>query len=228
MAQTPPNQSEYLRNIIQKVKDAAPVQQFPALNESKDSAPAPTTTTSLPQALSSNSAPAQLYAVRHGQLPSNREYWRFLNYYRSHSVISLIVSGIDEKQLGYALSQLPQLQQRGVQIGEVIVTSGKYAAEVNVADRSIEPPAADGLTPEENKVRSAFLNKKLSPLGSLAKSIGLGIAEPVDLTQILKRLSVRYSPTWVVRHHGVDYVYEGIDSPLRLFSKDGRFLEGRR
>ena len=44
--------------------------------------------------------------------------------------------------------------------------------------------------------------------------------------QVFQNLDVRYSPTWIVRHRGRDYIFEGFNDPSRWFSKQGEFNGG--
>lgn len=227
--------SDYIKNVIRKAREASAIQEFPAVQDKRPSEShnvnpptSSTTTTTLPVVSTDKSLTGKIYDVRHGELPSNRQYWRFLSFYRSHAVVSLVVSGVDDRALTQALEELKRLQDRGVQIGEIVVSGGRYIADLNATEVTTDPPVTEDLSVEEAKIRKAARRKKVSHLTRLSQNLDLGIGEPIDVTPILARLGVKYSPTWVVRYHGRDYVYEGMENPSTLFSKDGLFRDGER
>ena len=58
----------------------------------------------------------------------------------------------------------------------------------------------------------------------MLKAAGLTNSEVVRADRLYQKLDLRYSPTWIVRHMGKDYVYEGYHDPSRWFDRDGQFL----
>ena len=218
-AQPTPDRVDYLRNIIKKVKDTPATQQSPAPEEKRteeerpdpiqtDPPKAVSTSTTIPAAVGTTKN--NLYTVRHGQLPNDREYWQFMRYYRSHSVVSLIVNGDNKSELISSLTSLNSLYKKGVQIGEVLITSGRYLSTfINDGDSHEEK----SLLPKDREI------------GSVAAGVGLDVGMVSDVSNLLTRMNIQYSPTWIVRHKNKDYVYEGVDSVEKYFSYNGIFRD---
>lgn len=130
------------------------------------------------------------------------------------SVLSLIVAGQDQEHISRHTRKLARLaEHRNVKIGNVMIVGmsgvgGGVTAERGRLGRS-------GFVPS-----SAWLEQQY---GQLAET-GLKNYEVVLAERLFDRFDIRYSPTWVVRHLGRDYVFEGYSDPTRLFTKKGTFV----
>ncbi len=132
-----------------------------------------------------------LRALAQYELPSSKKYWEFYNWYQSHSVISLVVSGNDKSHLDLALKELEKIRAKGVLVGDLMVIDLK--------------------APEEEKPVN-FLEKYGEPRINSAKAV-------------VENFSIKNSPTWIIRHKGSNYIYEGLKYPSRLFNTEGKFNE---
>lgn len=88
-------------------------------------------------------------ALAQYQLPKDKRYWKYRQWYLSHSIVSLVVSGKDEQHLSEVLSEIPKLKSKGILVGDVMVIGkneqnsrlDKIADELNLGQNSME--AAD-------------------------------------------------------------------------------------
>jgi hypothetical protein len=235
LAQGGPPNNDYLKNIIKKVRETSDAQKSPSVKD-QPAGKAAVTTATVPENQEQNpsgspppvkvssavepSAAANqpqsvgnLANVRHGELPYDRQYWQFLRYYRNHSVVSLIVSAADRPALFSALRDLTILRQRGIQIGEVFISGGPLMNSFFTADEAKFPAAG-----KEISKRDRELDRLIADIGLVDGSIE-------DLESALSRLNISSSPTWIVRYHGKDYVYEGFERASPLFTRDGNFTD---
>ena len=68
---------------------------------------------------------APVYAEAQYQLPQSKEYWKFHNWYKEHSVLSLIISADDNERVKSALKELEKLREKGVLIGDIMLVATK-------------------------------------------------------------------------------------------------------
>lgn len=166
--------------------------------------------------------------VRKGSLPSSSEYWRYVNWYRDHAVVSLVVSGDDRAHVVDALAKLYVLRDRHVAIGQVVIIGGSAASELQTG--GIRRPSANDVSRLKAAKNPAeiFATVPVEPteLSVIGKKLELEDGHPADGKAIIERLGITYSPAWVVRYHGEDHVFEGDVDPKRLFAADGRFTGG--
>lgn len=65
-----------------------------------------------------------LNAYAQHNVPKDNRYWKFHQWYVSHSVLSLVVNGKDEQHLSEALNEISKLKNRGVLVGDVMIIGG--------------------------------------------------------------------------------------------------------
>ena len=187
-----------------------------------------------------NVAPVRKYSkVLKGKVPSDPQYLDFIRWYVDHSVVSVIVRGEDSDHLFDVLSEIKKLQEKQVLLGNVIVVGRKNIGQLNPASEAgISGPAAyqkfrdamrsvgQDLTPEEfERARKQFgINPALS---NLAGEVQLGTgAITEDAEKLLTDFEIEYSPAWIVRYHGKNYIYDGVTAISKHFAAGGQFLDG--
>jgi hypothetical protein len=139
--------------------------------------------------------------------PKDKRYWDFHKWYVNHSVLSLVVSGEDGGHLKESLEALKKLKKSGVLIGEILVIGNEPS------------PLLSGKKPVKGK---NYLRQTDKILLELESEDGLD-SSMVNAQAVVDRLNIKYSPTWVVRYRGKNYIYEGLRSPARLFTSRGEF-----
>jgi hypothetical protein len=140
------------------------------------------------------------------------------NPFRVKPVVSLLVSGEDMSAALDALDKALILSKSVQVINILIVVKGEKAISFSSAlsDGSSEeeislPPAVKGVTPELERLKYYIQELKLYNASSN------------DNASIITRLRLSYSPTWIVRYEGQDYVYEGYKNISKYFTKNGEF-----
>lgn len=150
--------------------------------------------------------------------------------YVPKSVLSLIISGKDPKHLKKHLGKLAWLAKyRNIKVGNVLV----------VGDLDLLVKGGEGKEAAKwnETLQAALKNKKFRKNDQLTELVmmhgpftkflalaGMRHYEFEKADQILDRLKVSYSPTWIVRHLGRDYVFEGFSDPTHLFNTSGEFV----
>ncbi len=136
------------------------------------------------------------------------------------TTLSLIVSGDNLDEAKQHFEKLAWLvRNRHVQAGSVYVV-GLGSIEQRLDSAESAPPLQQVLGGE-------------APVGANSVNIVPGYQSLVEagvadynarhVRELFQKLDITYSPTWVVRHLGRDYIYEGIADPKRLFTQDGAF-----
>lgn len=123
------------------------------------------------------------------ELPKDNRYWKYHNWYVSHSIVSLVVSGKDDSHLAESIEEIQKLKKKGVLIGEIMV--------IGKTDQTFD---------------------------KISESLGSSTMEDAD--SVARKYKINYSPTWIVRYQGRDYVFEGLKSPQSLFTSEGNFRVG--
>lgn len=123
---------------------------------------------------------------------------------RDVSVAHVIMSAESPSHVSRVLDDVAALERSGVALGEIILVGRASISEA--------------LFPEELVTSTTDGN-----LGKLLRSKALGKGAAVDAVPILDGLSVKLSPTWVIRSRNADYVFEGEQRPRRLFTDTGEF-----
>ena len=147
--------------------------------------------------------------------------------YAPKDTISLIVSGSD---IGHVLEQVKKLEllvkHQNVRIGDVYVVGLGHIRELADTVGKTKAKAVKDLSPIQRKriLQQVRLNgTPLMLLEKNLKNIGLPYNQIEETNKIVDRLDITSSPTWVVRHHGRDYVFEGFSNPKGLFNSRGEF-----
>ena len=134
--------------------------------------------------------------------------------------LSLVVTGEDPSHLRQNLEALLDLKEtRRVRVGQVFIvglttnafSGGSSLDEAPVNKRQLlrySAAAADVLGPEYRILERA----------------GVGYFKILMANNVYDYLDISYSPTWVVRHRGQDYVFEGVENPETLFDAEGSFI----
>ena len=136
--------------------------------------------------------------------------------YAPKSVLSLIVSGSDAKHLKRHTAKLDwMVKHRNVKVGNVFIVGMSGVGGTLARARGRKKPSTRTLAPGK-----AWLEHNYQQLSN----IGLDNYEVVLNEKLFDRLDLHYSPTWVVRHLGRDYVFEGYTDPVHFFTKKGEFV----
>ena len=139
--------------------------------------------------------------------------------YRPRSMLSLVVDGRDPN---HALSYLKKLStlvnRKNVKIGSVLIIGESYAdkkaKEQNLAKYLVDQRSKN--TPSQRYERALKTND-------------LPLSKPLLYAGVLSQLEITSSPTWIVRHAGRDYIFEGFKNPETFFNKKGEFTDvGKR
>ncbi len=65
--------------------------------------------------------------------------------------------------------------------------------------------------------------KRKIPLLQTLEDLGLKDESYQNARDVIRALEITYSPTWVVRHQGRDYIFEGFQNPSDFFDAQGGF-----
>lgn len=140
--------------------------------------------------------------------------------YAPKPVLSLIVSGKNERQIKQCLESLVRLQERQrVQVGEVIIVGGmkKFYETKNLRNSSEQKH----LAAEAGNTGPASAP---SPFRRDLGLLGMNDVKVAHTKDIVERFNLTHSPAWVVRHLGRDYVFEGFSDPSAFFNYKGEFI----
>lgn len=142
--------------------------------------------------------------------------------YRPKPIVSLIVNGKDNRHALTALDKLIQLKERkNVKIGNVFVVGFSSLKGIIPEGRQL-PQGANA----EALLQSLSHQGQRISITKRAADAGVPHYELVRTEEVLDGLKVQNSPTWIVRHLGQDYIFEGFLDPSKLFSNDGSFVAG--
>ncbi len=184
--------------------------------------------------------PIQKYSkVLKGRVPSDPKYLDYMRWYVDHAVVSVIIRGEDRNHLYEALGEIQKLRKKQVLLGNVVIIgkSNIGPLQPNTARMLVGPDAylharealrktGKDLTLKEfeNAKRELGISSALSEL-ALDMNLGAGFLID-DAEKILTDLGIEFSPAWIVRYHGKNYIYEGVDSIAKYFGTGGQFLDG--
>jgi len=184
--------------------------------------------------------PVRKYAkVLKGKVPSDPKYLDYVRWYVDHSVVSVIVRGENAGHLYDVLSEIKRLQDKQVLLGNVIVVGRGNIGQLDPATapmlngpkayqnfRDAMRSIGKDLSPEEFETakRQLGINPALSQMAADIK-LGSG-ALTEDAEKLLTDLGIEYSPAWIVRYHGKNYIYDGVTAISKYFANGGQFLDG--
>lgn len=164
-----------------------------------------------------------------GKLPTDENYWKYHEWYvNNNTVVSLVVSGKDRDALLDALRDLSVLLKRKVLIGSVIINGGLHFAalrpdieELRSSFKKVDPKIISKLPTSLLYLYKDMLGP--SEFKDIAQEIKLDGAQYVNIEDIIKKFNLTFSPAWIVRYKGKDYVFEGQADIKNFFSADGKF-----
>jgi hypothetical protein len=182
-------------------------------------------------------APPPLKVLK-GKLPTDQRYWDYLKWHENHAVLSLVVSGKDKGALIDSLEKLYSLKQRKVLIGDIVIIGGNnmnvmipFQKEESVTPLQLtEALRKMGISDRAVYEQVLRINAKRQSQqmsdSAIATKLQPGPPRAVNSKQLFKKFNLKYSPAWIVRYRGTDYVYEGSVDPRRFFAADGTFIGG--
>lgn len=133
------------------------------------------------------------------------------------TVVSVVVDGGDIRHVQEVVSEAKKLSSkvpiRNLLLIQKLPTTPKITAEKT----QLNPAEQEALTKNMQQMQQTM---------NLVKELQLDQAQGANDLKVLDRLRISYSPTWVVRHKGRNYIYEGYQSIDKFFSNSGIFKEG--
>ena len=136
-------------------------------------------------------------------------------------VVSVIVNILPPEHFASVYKELSRLKKiYNAQIGRVVVLGLSKAQKEDKKRKQEELIAKQNLQQEDFDYLDDVLvqEKQLDELGLKNKG-------SVDFEEMFGKLSAEVSPTWIIHHQEMDYVYEGINNPSKLFTGKGEFKE---
>ncbi len=145
--------------------------------------------------------------------------------YAPKPVLSLIVNGKREDHLSNALRKLSWLaKHRDVKVGSVLI-AGRHASDEKSRQRVLAQVMDKDGRQKQRVTDSVAGRMAVGPqVYPYIEEVGLSQYEVIESRKVIERLNITYSPTWIVRHLGRDYIFEGYQNPIVLFDKNGGFL----
>lgn len=135
-------------------------------------------------------------------------------------VVSLVVNGSESSHLSQALSNAVSLSRKVPVRNLLILYQGDQVEALSYHPEIMADDGSDILKQLKYTAPQNPYTKYFSELKLYTSSI------KADDT-LLKRLRITYSPTWIVRFEGKDYVYEGYQDISKMFSREGGFTPER-
>lgn len=172
-----------------------------------------------------------------GRVPSDQNYLRFMDWHREHSVLFVVIDGSDRESIKHTLESLVELKRRGVLIGEIF-RIGEENADLFTDATQKRPLSREQLVPENIRNASSLKTRELGERiyaryqtvqmvqahdAEAATELKLSTPQEILDRSILEKFQLEYSPAFIVRYRGTDYVFQGKIDPRQLFTKDGRF-----
>ena len=155
-------------------------------------------------------------------LPKDPRFWSWAEWYKEHGVVSLVVSGADNAHMLAQLRKLSELKQKkGVALGRIVIIGGGD----NLSQTAVyAPPNMNASVLEDPAALRKALRVSSTEFGELCSALDVETAPQVDADAILSHFDISFSPAWIVRYQGRDYVFEGSTDISRNFTNDGRFI----
>lgn len=161
--------------------------------------------------------------VRHSTLPTDANYWEYNKWYLSHAVVDVFIRGTEAAHLEQALTEVAELKKRNVLFRRIVVIGGNSFSHLDASSR-----ARLTANPQGEAAKAVYAQLQLSPrLLPLAKELALGNGAPLaDAEGELRAEGIKVSPTWIIHSKGQRYIFEGVHSLTKQFSRTGEFREG--
>lgn len=132
-------------------------------------------------------------------------------------LVSVIIDGNDHKHVFETLETAIALSKKVKVRNVVLAVSADKLTDLSATFAASENGEQDQkFRDQRGKILSANYTKYFGQLG-------LAGSEITSDKSIISRLNLSYSPTWIVRHQGKDYVFEGFPTISRYFTRDGEF-----
>ncbi len=143
--------------------------------------------------------------------------------------VSLVLSGENPKHAQQCLSHLLWLKKnRKVQVGNILILGlNVYASPEEVPPEAIgRLERLNGQAPHNPRASYVPPPNGFSQqlLAKLVVEAGVPRQSMFDSRQVYERYNINYSPTWIVRHRGQDYVLEGYTDLSSFFNAEGEFV----
>ena len=136
-------------------------------------------------------------------------------------VVNVIVNALPSDHFSAVFKELSRLKKiYNAQIGRVIVLGLNRAKKEDKRRKQEELIAKKSLQHEDFEYLDELLVQE-----KLLDELGLKNKGSIDFEEMLGKFNVGISPSWIIRHEDVDYVYEGINNPSKLFTGKGEFKE---
>lgn len=136
--------------------------------------------------------------------------------YTVKPLVSLIVSGENSAHALEVLQKAKNLSKKVKIVNILLVASTEKTAKIASSLTS----SLDGEVDELNPIKAS--SEELA-FKEIFDSLRLTNSEISVQSPVFLRLRLSYSPTWIVRYQGKDYVYEGFQDISNYFSSDGNF-----
>lgn len=129
-------------------------------------------------------------------------------------VVNVVISGSDYQHVEEVLSKLVSLSKKVPVRNVILYHQGKGLENFSFQEDSNDSASLS---------RQDQTNRKRNTFVPYFKELRLAPVESKAGNALLDRLRISYSPTWVVRYEGKDYIYEGYPDISRMFSSKGTF-----
>ena len=136
-------------------------------------------------------------------------------------VVDVIVNIQPAEHFAAVSKELSRLKKiYNAKIGRVVVLGLGTAQKEDKKRKQKELIAKQALKQEDFD----YLDDSLAQEKQLVE-LGLKSKGSIDFETMFGKLTAEVSPTWIIRHQGMDYVYEGINNPSKLFTGKGELKE---
>lgn len=135
----------------------------------------------------------------------------------SLAVVSLIVDGKDLRHLNEVINEAKALSRK-VPIRNLLLIEQMPDLSQMSNDSVKNSPA------EQKKIQLSTQHMQAGM--ESVRALNLEQSEGKTDLSLLDKLRITNSPTWIVRHKGRNYIYEGLPSIDRYFTANGNFKDG--
>ena len=131
----------------------------------------------------------------------------------SKPLVSVLISAKDRSHVADILSEVKKLSKNVPVVNVAIAIPGDEILDLSALENS---KANSSSTNNLDKLNSIIDLKSLDGLGLTRTKIKYD-------ESLIKRLRLSYSPTWIVKYRGEDYIFEGYRSISNHFTRTGNF-----